>query len=575
MNRFALRTLPSVVLAGVVAAGLFLGGGAIRHPAAAAVPAEAEPALKSAPLRVRLISQGQYANTIAYVFGDDIKVPTRFPAVNRTKGLLALGSATAVLTPSGVEQFSRNAQVVAEQVVAPTRRGYLIPCTPKSELAADAACAQRFFSKVGRLLYRRPLRADELAVIVAASGEAAERLGGFYEGVRYTLTGMLTAPDFLFVIEQAQASPDLATGHGLDAYSLASRLSLLRWNADPDDELLNAAQRGALATPAGLERQVDRLLTSPRLEKGVRAFFADMLAFDSFANLAKDPLIYPAYRPQVPGEAEEQALRTIVDQLITRNGDYRDLFTGRRTFLTGALAALYRVPADPSKDWSTYEFPADSPRSGLLTQIGFLSLYAHAGRSSPTKRGRALRENFLCQIVPDPPPNVDFSIVEDPNAKFLTARHRLSAHSTDPTCAGCHRITDPAGLALENFDGAGQHRLDEKGAPIDASGELDGVPFDDPAGLGRAIRDNPATTSCVVDRLYSYAVAREVGREERALAGYLSQRFAKDEYRVPALLRTIALSRAFRAASLPDPSPTMKSALLSGRDGHLAKGKQQ
>ncbi|MDB5423798.1 MAG: hypothetical protein JWQ29_1214 [Phenylobacterium sp.] len=567
------------VAAGVAAAVLLVGCAvtaadrALPATNVAATVGE-EPALKIAPPRVRLITQSQYANTVAYVFGDDIKVPTRFPAVIRIKGLLALGSSTAVLTPSGVEQFSRNAQLVAEQVVAPARRSYLIPCTPKSEKAADDACAGVFFSKVGRLLYRRPLAPAELKVLVSAAGDASNRLSSFYEGVRYTLTGMLTAPDFLFVVEQAKDAPGEPSGYVLAPQTLATRLSLLLWNAYPDDELIKATDSGALGTPAGLQRQVDRMLASPRLEQGVRAFFVDMLAFDSFDNLAKDPLIYPAYRPQVPGEAAEQALRTIVDHVITRNGDYRDLFTTRRTFLTGSLGALYQIPVDQSKDWTPYEFPEGSPRAGLLTQVGFLSLYAHAGRSSPTKRGRGLRESFLCQTVPDPPPNVDFSIVEDPKAVFHTARERLSAHSTDPTCAGCHKLTDPMGLALENFDGAGQFRGDEKGFKIDASGELDGVAFTDAAGLGRAMRDNPATASCLVSRLYSYGVAREVARDDRPLVRYLGERFANDGYRMPALMRTIALSHAFRAASPPDATPPTKSASLSVRGGPQFQGER-
>jgi hypothetical protein len=546
----------AAVLVGCAVAGPQQAAGA--KPAAGAAAATSEPVAKAGPARVRVITQAQYANTVAYMFGEDIKVSTRFPSVNRIKGLLALGSATATVTPGGVEQFARNAQLVSEQVIDPARRDYLIPCKPVSATAADAACASKFFSKVGRLLYRRPLTPAELELIVKASGDASDRLGSFYQGVGYALSGLLSSPDFLFVVEAPTAA-----GDQLDAYSYASRLALLLWNAYPDDELIKAAESGALDTDKGRRLQVDRMIASPRLEAGVRAFFSDMLAFDSFANLAKDPVIYPAYRPQVAGEAAEQALKTIVDQLITRNGDYRDLFTTRKTFVTGALGAIYQIPVDQTKEWTPYEFPADSPRAGLLTQVSFLSLYSHAGRSSPTKRGRALRESFLCQVVPDPPPNVDFSIVEDPKAKFSTARERLSAHSSDPTCAGCHKLTDPMGLTLELFDGSGQFRTREKGAVIDASGELDGVAFTDAAGLGRAMHDNPAATACLISRVYSYGVGRETARDERPLLKYFGDRFAAQGYRVPDLMRTIATSRAFRAAAAAEAAvPAVKSAAL-------------
>jgi hypothetical protein len=271
--------------------------------------------------------------------------------------------------------------------------------------------------------------------------------------------------------------------------------------------------------------------------------------------LAKDPVIYPAYRPQVAGDSAEQLMRTLTDHLLTRRGDYRDLFTTRRTFINGSLGAIYRVPVDQTQAWTPYEFPQDGPRAGLLTQVGFLSLYSHAGRSSPTKRGRALREVFLCQNVPDPPPNVDFSIVEDPNAHFTTARERLHAHNTDPTCAGCHRLTDPMGLTLEKFDGAGQWRTAENKAAIDTSGELDGQRFDDAVGLGRAMHDNPGTVSCLVNRMYSYSLGREIGKADRPVVDYLATRFAAQGHRVPDLMQTIALSKSFRAAVVPETEP--------------------
>ena len=246
------------------------------------------------------------------------------------------------------------------------------------------------------------------------------------------------------------------------------------------------------------------MLSSPRLETGVRAFFDDMLGFDDFAVLAKDPSIYPAFIADTVQDAREQTLRTIVDHLVTRKLDYRDLFTTRDTFMSPSLATLYGVPTPPG--WTPYEIPEDSPRAGLLTQIAFLASHAHPGRSSPTLRGKALRELLLCQKVPRPPPNVDFSLIEDPKSTLHTARERLAAHRANPVCAGCHKMTDPIGLALENFDGAGQYRDTERGAPIDASGSLDGQTFTDPAGLAKALHDNPALPTCLVKRAYGYGI---------------------------------------------------------------------
>ena len=175
--------------------------------------------------------------------------------------------------------------------------------------------------------------------------------------------------------------------------------------------------------------------------------------------------------------------------------------------------------------WVPYEFPPDSPRVGLLTQISFLAVHSHPGRSSPTLRGKALRELLLCQKVPSPPANVDFSIVEDPKANFHTARERLTAHRSNPVCAGCHRITDPMGLALENFDGAGQYRETEKGAPIDASGSLDGHDLKDVAGLEEALHDHPSLPQCLVKRAYSYGIGGPLSSGDAAELTYLDAAF--------------------------------------------------
>src|SRR6185369_12443556 len=167
----------------------------------------------------------------------------------------------------------------------------------------------------------------------------------------------------------------------------------------------------------------------------------------------------------------------------------RDLFTTKHTFLTRALGAIYKVPVSPSHDWLPYDFPEDSPRAGILSHLSFVATFSHPGRSSPTLRGKALRELVLCQPVPDPPNNVDFSKVQ--NTATGTVRERLTGHRANPACASCHRFMDPIGLSLENFDGAGAYRTHENGAVIDASGELDGTKFGDPVSLAQAVRNHP------------------------------------------------------------------------------------
>src|SRR5262249_25004892 len=149
----------------------------------------------------------------------------------------------------------------------------------------------------------------------------------------------------------------------------------------------------------------------------------------------------------VAADAQEQTLRTISDLLLNQHGDYRDLFTTRHTYLTRALGIVYRLPDPTRNGWEGNEFPTTSHRVGIQSHVAFLAMYSHPGRSSATLRGKALREVFLCQEVPDPPPNVNFAVVQDSsNTKMPTAKDRLLAHRTQPSCAGCHKIMDPPGL---------------------------------------------------------------------------------------------------------------------------------
>jgi hypothetical protein len=520
-----------------------------------------EPGTNGGPAEIRRLTEAEYRQSIADIFGGDIKVAGRFEPEMRADGLLAVGTAKVTVTPAGFEQYDSMAHGIAAQVVDEKHRDRLVSCKPADAHAPDEACATQFLRAAGLRLFRRPLTDDELKGEVAVAGTAAQTLGDFHAGLAYGLAGLIAAPEFVFREETDKADPDHPGQRRLDGWSMASRLSFLLWDTGPDPELLAAAGNGDLHDRTKLAAQVDRLLASPRLEKGVRAFFSDMLAFDSFDALAKDSVLYPKFSLKVANDAREQTLRTIADFLVTRHGDYRDLFTSRETFLTRNLGMLYRVPVVTRDGWEAHRFPADDPRAGLLTEISFLALHSHPGRSSATLRGKAIRELLLCQTVPMPPANVNFSIVQDTgNPKYRTARDRLTAHRTDAVCAGCHKIMDPIGLALENFDGAGQYRTSENGAPIDASGELDGKMFKDAAGLGQAMHDDPAAVSCLVGDAYRYAAGRDVQPGEMGFTFWLKDRFAADGYQLPALLRRIALSDAFYRVSLASNAGTTKEA---------------
>ncbi len=560
----------------------------------------AEPDTPGAPPAMRRLTESQYRQSIADVFGDDIVVGGRFDPVNRVDGLLAVGASRSAINASAFERYDALAQSIAAQVVDPAHRDVLIPCRPGKLQAAEtrmtatrvddsasvaasgvadssttststtgtnvihtaaAACARAFFQSTGRLLYRRALTRGELDAFTTYATRAAATLDDFHAGLAASLAALLVRPEFLFVTDTIEPDPARAGASRLTGHAMAARLSFFLWNTTPDALLLAAAEQGELTTEEGIARQVDRLLDSPRLAEGVRAFFTDMLALEAFETLQKDSVIYPAFSLAATGQAREQLLRTVLEQLIDRRGDYRELFTSRRTVMSADLGPVYRVQVGQPRGWEPFEFPSDDARIGIQSFAGFVALYSHPGRSSATLRGKAIREILMCQKVPDPPANVDFTLVSDNHdPRYRTARQRLAAHATDSTCAGCHRVMDPLGLALENFDGAGQYRATENDAPIDTSGMLDGHEFRDPEGLGAALAASPAITSCLVTRAFAYSVGRTPGVAQRPVLQYLEAKFAADGYRVPELFRTIALSKSFAAVRVPDEVRTANSA---------------
>ena len=500
---------------------------------------------QASPARVRLLTADQYQNTIAQVFGDDIgeSVIPPMPPLQRTEGLLASGAASVGLTSDQVSQIQLSATTIAELVVDEDHRDFLVGCEPADALAPDESCAADFLSRSGRLLFRRPVSEQQLESLTALAVQAATDTEDFYGGLALALEMMLISPEFLFIVDSVEDDPNHPGSTRLDAFALASRLSYFLWNTAPDEALLRAAEDGSLHDPDVLAAQAERMLASDRLEAGMRAFFDDMLAFDEFDSLTKDPLVYPTVTGATLADAREQTLRTILHHLIEKEADYRDLFTTREMYMSMSLAALYGTPARDG--WELHEFPEGSDRTGLLTQVSFLAANSHTVRSSPTLRGKAMRELFLCQHVPDPPPNVDFSGIEDAG-DVATARERLKVHNTNPSCAGCHLITDPMGLSLELFDGAGIYRETENGADIDIRGELDGVFYDDVPGLASAMRNHPKLSYCLVNRLYAYGTGGPLElKYDRSTLKWFEGRFVEADYKLPALLQDLVTSDAF------------------------------
>lgn len=526
-----------------------IGSSAFAVAATSTDADKAQAQSKKVTVAVRRLTESEYRHTIADVFGPDIKIEARFEPEKREEGLLAIGSGMLSLTSAGFEQYFTLANDIATQVLSEEMRSSLLSCKHKKNNGANEACAKEFLTHYGERLFRRPLTDAEIRARLVTANKGASQSGDFYEGMKLALVSMLVAPEFLFRLETAEPDPATPNEYRLDAYTKASRLSFLFWDSSPDEELLKAARDGSLHSEVGLTTQVDRLAASPRFKDGVRAFFADMLQLDGFENMVKDPAIYPKFNQAVADSAREQMLKTTLHLLVDQKRDYRDLFTSNDTFINRPLASIYKVPYASTEEWAPYTFPDSLERAGILTQVGFLSLFAHPGTSSPTRRGIKLHEIFMCEPTPDPPADVDFSKVKD--SMKDTVRGRLLDHLENTGCTACHRRSDPPGLALEHFDGIGQLRKYENGVLIDVSAEFNGVNLVGAQGLADYLHDDKRIPACLVRNVYAYGVGRKTDFWDEDYLADQTDAFAQNGHRFPALVKQIASTPEFFKVVLP------------------------
>jgi len=555
MSSSLFSKLSGAVSRSIVAGSLFVGTVAADAATVQAANPGSPGAASTIPvIAYRRLTESQYRHAITDVFGKGIEINARFEPELRESGLQAIGNSRLSVTTTGLEQYLTLARSIADQVVdgkdAATRIGCLL-AEPKA-----AECAKEFIRTRGRVLFRRPLSEGEVAAYLSSYSRSVSASGQPAKGLKLAMIGMLMSPEFLFRVERAETDPGTPSALRLTGYTKAARLSYALWDAAPDDDLLESARTGSIHTPEELAKQVDRLLASPRLEDGVRAFFTDMLQFESFDTLSKDGATYPKFSQAVADSAREETLKFLVHLLVEKNGDYRDIFTSRETFLNRSLAAVYNVPYPSKEAWTPFEFSPSSERSGVLTQVTFLSLFSHPASSSPTVRGAKMYDIFLCTPLPLPPPDVDFSKVQA--TENGTVRSRLTEHRNNPSCSVCHNVSDPPGLALERFDGLGQFRTLENGQPIDVTAKMGNREFEGSLGLGAFMRDNRMAHQCLVRNVHGFASGR-LTREQSYLDRHRNA-FAQSGFKLSALLRSVLNDAEFYKVTLADDKPTGRTA---------------
>jgi hypothetical protein len=500
-----------------------------------------------APGTMRRLSAAQYVTTVKDLFGEPIEVPSELEPDTAVNGFVSVGSSRTTISPRGVEQYETAAFGVAGQVIAdvPLRES-VVPCAPTG--AADAACLRQTVSEIGRRAWRRPLSTAEVDRYASVAVDAATTLGDFWAGVEFAIAGLLQSPSFLFRIELGEPDPSDPTRLRYTSWEMASRLSYFMWNSTPDDELLDAAERGELTDPAGLREQAERLSASPRARESVRTFFTEALDLVAMDELSKDASIYPSYTATMGRSMLDGALYTVDHLVFEEEADYRSFFDTRLTYVNSELAALYGVEAPAGDGFGAVMLPTDGPRAGLLGQAAVLARNSHPTATSPTLRGKFVRQVLLCQEIPAPP--ADVGELPEPSPTARTMRERLEIHRQNEACAGCHAMMDPIGLGLENFDGVGAFRTTENDVTIDPSGDLDGTYFADAAELGTALRDHPNLGQCLVRNLYRFATGHiETRGEEVAILDLVSA--FEDDYRIRGLLVDLVSSDGFRYASEP------------------------
>ena len=509
------------------------------------------PAFVPAPATLRRLTLDQYANTVRDLLGANITLPTDLEPDTPLNGLTSIGAARTAFSPRAIEQLETAALALSQQALAdPTMRAALVTCTPTA--AADDACARKVVTSFGRRAWRRPLTPDEVNRYTAIATQASTTLMDFWNGLRFAVAGILQSPHFLYREELGTAVAATPSQRTFNGFEIATRLSYFAWGTTPDDLLLSAAEAGKLASDAGIKEQAERLLASPRARAATEIFFNELLHLGDLDELPQVASVYPQVSATLGASMRGETLRVLDDLAWNTAADFRDVLETRTTFLNAELAKLYGVPAPAGTGFVKTTLPNDGMRLGLLGQGSFLALNAHADSTSPTRRGKFIREVLLCQAVPPPPPDVDTTLPPNTGTTGLTMRQRLEKHRALPACASCHRMMDPIGLGLENFDGVGAFRTTEIGQTIDASGDLDGTAFRDPRELAGALKNHPDFAACLTRTVFRFATGHveTTGEEPTVLA--ISKNVAGDGYRFRSLLLGLVMSPSFRVTGAPE-----------------------
>lgn len=496
---------------------------------------------------IRRLNRTEFRNTVRALLGHDGDPASGLGPDPLTFGFDNNAEALAVTTQQASE-YLLAAEQLAQWATTDARLPDFLGCPADiltADLATRRACVDAWLPGFGRRAYRRPLTAAEQSSLLATYDRgAADSLA---DGVQYLLTRVLMDPDFMYRVELGAPVPEDSEVVALTQWELASRLSYLLWQSMPDDELLDAADSGQLATPEQRAAQVDRMLADPRARATVQDYFRQLLVLDGLDQYSK------ADQPASLAPLLRAETQAFVDHVVfDGEGTLRELLSASYTFIPYELGNLYAVPltafppgALPGELHRVDLDPAQ--RAGMLTHASLMSILATPTSTRPIARGKFIRETLLCAAVPPPPPGVNATPPPpDPSA---TTRKQYEQHASDPACSGCHATFDGLGFAFEHYDAAGRYRVTDNGFPVDASGsvpDLDlGGPFVDAVELSLRLADNPLALQCASKQMLRFAYGRIEGPADQCTVDQLTADFIAADGDIRSLLKALTTTEAF------------------------------
>jgi hypothetical protein len=421
----------------------------------------------------------------------------------------------------------------------------IFTCRPTSA-AEEESCAAEILKKLTTKAFRGAPTAADLQDAMTFY-EQGRKKGGFEPGVRMALQSILMSPRFLFRLEEQPSAIRTATYH-LQDDDVASRLSFFLWGTVPDAELVKAASLGALKTPAGIEKQVRRMLADKRSEALSTRFGSQWLRLQDLDKIHPDYLIYPQYDDTLAAAMAKET-ELFFDSIVREDHPVTDLLTADYSFVNERLARHYGIANVNGNAFTRVNLPAE--RRGLLGQGSILTLTSVADRTSPVQRGKWVMEVLLGSPPPPPPPGVpalDDSVKANEGGKMLSTRERMEQHRANPSCNSCHRVIDPLGLALDNFDVTGAWRIKDNEVPVDVVGDLyDGTKMAGPEGLRNALlKHSDMFFSSFTESLMTYALGRRVEYTDMPAIRQIIRDSSKNQYKVSSFILGVVNSNAFR-----------------------------